>query len=542
MHVLVAAAWPYASGPRHLGHLAGAFLPADVIARASRLLGHDVLFVSGSDEHGTPITIAAERAGTGVREFAAGQHAAIERSLRDAGISFDHYGRTSSAVHRRVVHDLFRQLHTAGSIVEGEQRGAWCGNERRALPDRYVEGRCPHCDAPDARGDQCDACGALLDADELRDPRCRLCAGAATLRPQRQLFLRLDALQPAIEDWLPGSSRGWRRWVAEEAAGALRGGLRPRAITRELEWGIDVPLDGWHDRVLYVWFEAVVGYLSSSVEWAESTGDRDAWRAWWEDAESVHRYAIGKDNVWFHALWWPAILAGAGGLHLPDDVVGSHNLTERGQQLSVSRDHGTSIADGIDRLGVDALRHALVAVAPETSDVDFTWEAADDATRAGLLGAIANPAHRVTTQLARRFEGRIDATVWAGALGVAERRDAAAAADAAVRAFSTGSLRAGLRAVHDIGRRVNRTLAAREPWAQPEAEAHETLTLVAPWLDALAVASSPVVPGVGARLRAALGRPPLEGLRTARLPSDPPLVPADPPTPLPSGSRTQRWR
>jgi methionyl-tRNA synthetase len=524
MHILIGAAWPYASGPRHLGHLAGAFLPADVIARASRLLGHDVLFVSGSDEHGTPITVAADRARVAPADFAAAQHERIARQLEGVGISFDHYGRTTSPVHRKTVHDLFARLYAAGLIEPGESLAAWCPAEGRALPDRYVEGACPHCASTNARGDQCDDCGTSLDPDELVDPRCRVCGAAAGLRPQRQLFLRLDLVQPTVERWLAETSGGWpRHWVADEAAGALRGGLRPRAITRELRWGIDVPLDGWDDRVLYVWFEAVIGYLSASIE-----ARPDDWQAWWcDDPGARHRYVVGKDNVWFHALWWPAVLAGASyRLRLPDDVVGSHFLTEAGEQLSVSRGHGTTIEEAVERIGADQLRHALIAVAPETSDVEFTWDLARDATRTGLLGSIANPAHRVTTLLARRYDGRVDEDAWRSPEADAARRDAQNAVDEALASFERAHLRQGLVRVHEIGRHVNRTLAATEPWAGAPEEAHRQLTLLVPWLDALAIAASPVVPAVAARLRASFGRP--ETIVTSELPVDAPHVPAKP--------------
>lgn len=509
MHVLIGAAWPYASGPRHVGHLAGAFLPADVIARAGRLLGHDVLFVSGSDEHGTPITVAAEGAGVGPAEFASAQHEVIARELADVGISFDHYGRTSSAVHRRTVHEVFARLRAGGFVEEGSQLAAWCAAEGRSLPDRYVEGTCPWCSFGGARGDQCDECGRSLDPEELVDARCRVCGAVASLRPQRQLFLRLDLLEAAAGEWLQSSSGGWsRRWVADEALGAWREGLRSRAITRELPWGVSVPLDGWDDRVLYVWFDAVIGYLSASVD-----ARPDDWEAWWcvngeGDRDAVrHRYVIGKDNVWFHALWWPAILLGAaGGLRLPDDVVGSHFLTESGAQLSVSRGHGTTIGDAVERVGVDALRHALVALSPETADVELTWELVADATRTGLVGAIANPAHRVATLLARRFGGRVDEDVWRGAAAQQARAEADALAGRALHTFhDDAALRRGLSLVHDIGRTVNRRLAATEPWSAADDVAHRELTLLVPWLQALSVAASPVVPGVAARIGATFG-------------------------------------
>ncbi|HEX8133938.1 MAG TPA: class I tRNA ligase family protein, partial [Actinomycetes bacterium] len=297
MDVFIGVAWPYASGPRHLGHLAGAYLPADVAARYHRLAGDRVLMVSGSDQHGTPIMVAAEREGLPPRALADREHQRIAATFARVGISFDHYGRTATPRHHAVTQQLFGRLHARGLIQEATAPAAFCPREGRSLPDRYVEGDCPACGAAGARGDQCDACGRTLDPEELRRPRCRRCGAAAELRRLRQLFLRLDLLQPAVERYLDGHQARWRPFVGREARGWLRAGLRPRAITRDLDWGVPVPLPGWRDRRLYVWFDAVIGYLSASVEWARRSGDPDAWRAWWCDPAATSSYFMGKDNI-----------------------------------------------------------------------------------------------------------------------------------------------------------------------------------------------------------------------------------------------------
>jgi methionyl-tRNA synthetase len=247
---------------------------------------------------------------------------------------------------------------------------------------------------PDARGDQCDRCGVALDVDELIDPRCRRCGAPADFRPQKQLALRLDALQDEVERFVAERALRWRRFIANETQGALRTRLRPRAITRHLRWGVGVPLEGWDERRLYVWFDAVIGYLSATIDWADRAGAPDAWRRWWH-GEAIHRYFIGKDNIWFQAVWWPAILIGTGtGLHLPDDVVANYHLLQSGQQMSASRGHGFALDDALDEWGVDAVRHALCSVNPETADVEFAPRLVGESTRSGLLGAIANPTHR----------------------------------------------------------------------------------------------------------------------------------------------------
>jgi len=495
MLVLIAAAWPYASGPRHLGHLAGVYVPADVAARWHRLRGDDVLFVSGSDQYGTPITIAAEHTGEPVADFAGRQHAAIAATFARAGISFDHYGETAVAEHAAVVHWLFHALRRGDLFDEVRTPSAWCPTHGRALPDRYVEGGCPRCGADGARGDQCDTCGSLLDAVELLEPRCRRCASPTELRLQRQLRLRLDRLQRDVEAYVEAGLTT-RPFAHEETRAVLRAGLQPRAVTRDLEWGVTVPLTGWDDRRLYVWFDAVIGYLSAS-----KVARPNDWQSWWCNAPGQrHRYFVGKDNVWFHTIWWPAILLGSGaGLRVPDEVVASHHLLQRGEQLSTSRAHGDTADTALDRVGADALRHALIALAPETSDTDFTWELADAITRTGLLGSIANPAHRVATLIWQRFPE-------CGFTIEPDPRAIRALADVG-NAIDRGEFRAALAAVHDIGRHINQQLAATEPWHLPDADAQRVLGELVPLVDALATAAWPFVPTTAERIRTAFGWP-----------------------------------
>lgn len=506
MKVFVGVAWPYASGPRHLGHVAGAYLPADIVARYHRLAGDEVLMVSGSDQHGTPITVAAEAAGEAPSVFADRQHAAIAASFERIGISFDHYTRTATPTHHQVVQEVFGQLHRRGLIYEATAESAWCPAEGRSLPDRYVEGICPVCAAPGARGDQCDVCGRTLDPEDLGSPRCRRCGAAAIFRPLRQLFLALDRLQAEVVAYVEGASGGWRAFVAEETRGILRQGLRARAITRDLAWGVPVPLAGWEDRRLYVWFDAVIGYLSASREWAEGAGRPQGWREWWADPDSLHRYFIGKDNLFFHTIFWPALLLGAGqGWKPPDEVVANHYLTLAGEQMSASRGHGFALDEAVERLGVDPLRHALCARNPEGADAEFSFEGADETTRTGLLGGIANPAHRVATLLWRRFGGRLDPEAWAAASQ--HRPRAEALLDEAGSALRSVELRRGLEVVHGIGRHVNRLLADTEPWKLPDRQAQQVLATTVPYLDALAVAAWPIVPATAEAIRATFGRP-----------------------------------
>jgi methionyl-tRNA synthetase len=535
MDVLIGVAWPYASGPRHLGHLAGAYLPADIAARHHRLAGDRVLLVSGSDQHGTPITVAAERAGLSPAALADREHERIAATFARAGISFDHYTKTAARRHHAVTQDLFTHLHRRGLVTEATQPAAFCLREGRSLPDRYVEGACPSCGAPGARGDQCDICGRTLDPEELGRPRCRRCGGPAELRPLRQLFLRLDRLQPEVARYLDSHGQRWRPFVAAEARGWLTAGLQPRAITRDLDWGVPVPLPGWDDRRLYVWFDAVIGYLSASVEWAELQGDPDAWRSWWRGPEARHRYFVGKDNIWFHTVWWPAILLGAGqDLHPPDEVVANHHLTLSGGKLSASRGQAPTIEEGIERVGLDPLRHALCALGPETADVELAWDKVAELTASGLLGSIAGPPHRVATLLWRRFGGRPDPSALAAA--EPERAEATAALAEVGTAIDRAELRRALGAVHAIGRTVNRRLATTEPWHLPDPDAHRELTRLLPLLDALGIAAWPFVPETAGRIRCLLGRPPEPADWT--LDEGPPAVTGPPAPPLPRSGVT----
>jgi methionyl-tRNA synthetase len=531
--VFIGVAWPYASGPRHLGHLAGAYLPADIVARYHRLAGDEVLMASGSDQHGTPITVAAEAAGEPPTAFSERQHQVIKASFDRIGISFDHYTRTGTDTHRRVGQNVFEDLNRAGWVFADTAEAAFCTAEGRSLPDRYVIGSCPHCGYTDARGDQCDGCGRTLDPVELVSPRCRRCGRKAAFAPLRQLFLALDRLQPQLTLWVRNAAPNWRRFVAEETAGILAGGLRSRAITRDLDWGVPVPLPGWDDRRLYVWFDAVIGYRSASEEWATGRGQPDAWREWWEDPEVRHIYFIGKDNLFFHTLFWPAILTGAGqGWHLPDDVVANHHLTLAGAQMSSSRGHGFGLDEAVDRLGVDPLRHALAAQNPESADTEFSYRNALEATRTGLLGAIANPAYRVASLLWQRVGGRVDPAVWASA--GAERAHATHLLEEIGESLRRARLRHGLSLVHQLGRTINRALAETEPWKLPDSEVANVLAPLLVYVDAIGVAAWPFVPGTAESVRSMSGRP---GRPTAwALEETPPVMNGPPAPPLPSQS------
>ena len=321
MKVLSAVAWPYANGPRHLGHVAGFGVPSDVFSRYMRMAGHDVLMVSGSDEHGTPILVLADQAQVTPREFVDANHAVIASELTDLGCSYDLYTRTTTANHYAVAQELFTQVWTNGYMVEQTTQGAISPSTGRTLPDRYIEGTCPICGYGEARGDQCDNCGNQLDPTDLIEPRSRINGETPEFVETQHFLLDLPALAEALRAWLEerAASGTWRPNVIKFSLNILDD-IRPRAMTRDIDWGIPVPLDGWRDnptKRLYVWFDAVVGYLSASVEWARRTGDPERWREWWNDPEAVSHYFMGKDNITFHSQIWPAELLGYAGQGQP---------------------------------------------------------------------------------------------------------------------------------------------------------------------------------------------------------------------------------
>ena len=386
--VLTAVAWPYANGPRHIGHVSGFGVPSDVFSRYMRMSGHDVLMVSGTDEHGTPILVQAEREGLSTRDTADKYNRVIAEDLQGLGLSYDLFTRTITRNHYRVTQDVFKGLYDNGYVVARQTKGAVSPSTGRTLPDRYIEGTCPICGYDGARGDQCDNCGNQLDPVDLINPHSRINGETPKFVETEHFFLDLPALANSLGSWLSART-DWRPNVLKFSQNLLSD-LKPRAITRDLDWGVPVPLEGWSDQPmkrLYVWFDAVIGYLSASVEWAQRTGDPEAWRKWWEDPEALSYYFMGKDNIVFHTVIWPGILLGHNGqgdhgggvgplgeLRLPDEIVSSEFLTMSGSKFSTSRGQVIYVGDFLNEFGPDALRYFIAVAGPENTDTDFTWD------------------------------------------------------------------------------------------------------------------------------------------------------------------------
>ena len=417
-HILSSVAWPYANGPRHIGHVAGFGVPSDVFSRYMRMAGHDVLMVSGTDEHGTPILVAADEEGVSARELADRNNRAIVEDLVALGLSYDLFTRTTAGNHYRVVQGMFRTVRDNGYMVQEITRSAISPSTGRTLPDRYIEGICPICGTPGARGDQCDTCGNQLDPTDLVNPRSRINGEIPEFVESTHWFLDLPALATALGAWLDEreASGTWRPNVIRFSQNILRE-IRPRAMTRDIDWGIPVP--GWEDQPtkrLYVWFDAVIGYLSASIEWARRTGDPQAWRAWWNDPDALSYYFMGKDNIVFHSQIWPAELLGyngqgdrggapgdLGALNLPTEVVSSEFLTMEGKKFSSSHGIVIYVRDFLTRYQADALRYFICAAGPETADADFTWAEFVRRTNGELVAGWGNLVNRTATMIHKRF-------------------------------------------------------------------------------------------------------------------------------------------
>ena len=515
-HILVGVAWPYASGPRHLGHAAGAYVPPDIFARYHRMAGNHVLMVSGSDMHGTPITVAADKRGISPRELAEENHLGIAESFRRLGMSYDLYTTTLTPIHYRVTQEFFTRLLEEGYLFQDTQPAMYDPEAKRFLPDRYIEGTCPHCGFPDARGDQCDNCGRTLDPVDLIAPRSKLSGATPVTRETTHFFLDLPKLQPRLEAWVAEASGPWRPAVVGFVQGWLKEGLRPRAITRDLDWGVPIPLEGFEDKRIYVWFDAVIGYLSASIEWAERRGDPDAWKRWWElrpDGSPPGRsyYFVGKDNTPFHAIIWPAMLMGYGGLALPYDVPANEFLTLEGQKLSSSRTYTSRLPylpEALDLFDADAIRFFLTINAPENRDTDFSWDEFQRRNNDELVATYGNAVHRLLSFLQSRFDGVAPEPVAltpADEAMLAQTRETFVTVATLIEAVR---LRDGLRAVMALAGALNRYLDEAAPWKTLKSDPARTATSL--WvalqvISALRVLTAPFLPFSAQQLHEFLG-------------------------------------
>jgi methionyl-tRNA synthetase len=499
-HILVAVAWPYANGSLHLGHMAGAYLPADIFARYHRIAGNRVLMVSGSDVHGTPITVRADQEGVSPQAIVDRFHPEFLRYWDELGISFDLFTSTATDNHREVTWEMLRGLKANGYLEPRTTDQFFDPEAGRFLPDRYVQGTCPHCGATDARGDQCDTCGKTLDPIDLGDPRSKLTGATPEMRPTEHHFILLSKLEDDVRRWLE-TREGWRNHVINWALGFVKEGLHDRAVTRDIHWGVPLPddlaLDAPDDKRVYVWFEAVIGYLSAAKEWAQIQGDPDAWRAWWHDPDAESYYFVGKDNIPFHAVYWPAQLMGSGDYNLPTNVPANQYVTFKGAKASKSLGVGRSVLDYLDTYQPDALRYALAANLPEYNDVDLTEDELIRRVNDELANDWGNLVNRVLTMTRRNFDDAVPA------LGDLDDRDHELLATVdrhlaeEARQLEQVELRRALKEALAAAQTTNAYLNALEPWQTAKTDRDRTATTL--WtavqaINGIKVAFAPFTP------------------------------------------------
>lgn len=510
--ILVCVAWPYSNGDMHIGHIAGAYLPADIFARYHRLVGNDVLMVSGSDTHGTPITVRAEEEGITPREVVDRYHPRNVEMMRRLGISFDLFTETDTENHWAVTQDLFKTHLAHGYVYRDTMQQLYCVDCKKWLADRYVEGVCPMCGAGGARGDQCDTCGRTYDAIALIDPRCKYCGGShIEIRETEHFFLDLARLNDPLLAWLnDGHKEFWRPNVLNATRARLESReLRGRPITRDISWGVTIPAPGFEDKRIYVWYDAVIGYLSASKEWAAITGAADGWRAWWQDPTARTCYFIGKDNIEFHAIIWPGMLIGYDrSLNLPYDVPANEYLNVEGRKLSKSRRWMIEMGDALDRYDADPWRYALAASFPESQDVNFTWEEFVRRNNEELVATWGNLANRVLGFAYKRFDGRVPEP---GALDDADRAllEQIGPTFARVTALLEAvKLKQALTEAMALAHEANRYLNLKEPWQQIKtdpAAAATSIFVALRVIDSLKTLFAPYLPFTCQRLHSYLG-------------------------------------
>jgi methionyl-tRNA synthetase len=479
--VLTAVAWPYANGPRHIGHVSGFGVPSDVFSRYQRMAGNRVLMVSGTDEHGTPISVQADKEGLTARQLADKYNRVITEDLQGLGLSYDLFTRTTTGNHYKVVQELFLALHRNGYILPKTTTGAISPSSGRTLPDRYIEGTCPICGYDGARGDQCDNCGNQLDPADLIKPVSRINGEKPEFVETEHLFLDLPAFTESLGKWL-STRTDWRPNVLKFALNLVED-MRPRPISRDLDWGVPIPLDGWRDQPmkrLYVWFDAVIGYFSASVEWARRIGQPDAWKEYWTDPSAKGYYFMGKDNITFHAQIWPTLLMGHNGqgdkggqvgpfgeLNLPDEIVSSEFLTMSGSKFSTSRGTVIYVRDFLREFGPDTLRYFISVAGPENQDTDFTWDEFVRRTNFELANEWGNLVNRAISMAAKN-NGAVPAPTSPHAADEELKSLSRNAFDVVGGHLERSRFKAGAQEAMRVVSAANKYLSDQEPWKLKE--------------------------------------------------------------------------
>ena len=494
--IYIGVAWPYANGSLHLGHIAGCYLPADIFARYHRMKGNDVLMVSGSDEHGTPITITADKEKTAPQEIVDRYNNEHTQNMKQFGISFDLFTRTTTNNHEKVVQDIFLTLYKKKYIYKKSVEAFYCEECKRFLPDRYIEGRCPYCNNEKARGDQCDECGKLLDPQELKNVKCKICGSKPEIKTSDHLFLALSKFEPKLLNWMK-DKKHWKSSVIKFTRNWLKDGLKDRAITRDINWGIKVPVEGFEDKRIYVWFDAVTGYLSASKEWAQRREEPSKWEEWWKNPDSKHYYFLAKDNIPFHSLIWPSMLMGYDEkLNLPYDIPANEYLRLQGEQFSKSRGLAIWVPDILEKFDADALRYYLSINMPENKDTNWMWDDFITKNNDELVGAYGNFVHRVITFTQKNF-GEIPQK---GSLNKSDKEaleKIKEISDEVSSSINKCNFKKGLRAAMSLAQFGNKYFDQNQPWQlikEDKKRCGNVLHICFKIINALAVIMEPYLP------------------------------------------------
>ena len=500
--ILVTSALPYANGPLHLGHIAGAYLPADIYVRYQRLMGRDVVYICGSDEHGVPITVTADRENISPQDVVDRYHAMNKESFLTFGMSFDNYSRTSLPIHHQTAQEFFKQLHANGDLVVKTSEQFYSEKSNRFLPDRYVEGTCPHCKYEGARGDQCDQCGKWLEPGELINPVSKIDGATPVLKETQHWYLPMGKFAGEWEQWF--GSIEWKENVKNYSMGWYKEGLGDRPITRDLHWGVPVPLEGAEGKVLYVWFDAPIGYISATKEWAINQGDPDRWKSYWQDPGTKLVHFIGKDNIVFHAILFPMILKQMGGYILPSAIPANEYLTIEGRKISTSLNYAIWLKDYLAEFQPDPLRYALASNTPEAKDTDFSWKQFQSRNNDELADILGNFINRSMTFVHRYYEGKLPPK---GHLNDLDKKmlETIARAPRQVGDFiESFQFRRATQALMDVCRSANKYFNDSEPWVTRKsdpARCQTTLNICIHIAQCLAVMMAPTLPFSSETLR-----------------------------------------
>ncbi|MDE7413283.1 MAG: methionine--tRNA ligase [Muribaculaceae bacterium] len=502
---LITTALPYANGPVHIGHLAGVYVPADIYARYLRLKGEEVLMIGGSDEHGVPITIKAKKEGVTPQDIVDRYHNIIKDSFEGLGISFDVYGRTTSETHRKTASEFFKTLYDKGEFIEKTSMQLYDEEANQFLADRYVTGTCPHCGNPNAYGDQCEACGTSLNATDLIDPKSALTGNTPVLKETSHWYLPLDKWQSRLEEWILKDHTEWRSNVYGQCKSWLEMGLQPRAVSRDLDWGIPVPVEGAEGKVLYVWFDAPIGYISNTIDLVG-----DDYTKWWKDPETRMLHFIGKDNIVFHCIVFPSMLMAEGSYNLPDNVPANEFLNLEDDKISTSRNWAVWLHEYLEEFPgkQDVLRYVLTANAPETKDNNFTWKDFQTRNNSELVAILGNFVNRAVVLTHKYFGGEVPAAGELGEPELALIAEINKLKDELSEALDNFHFREGLRLAMDMARAGNKYLQETEPWKTAKSDMARTATILNTAIQMcanLSIAFEPFLPFMSAKLVKMLG-------------------------------------